>query len=132
MPNKPEKSGLQAIIEAKCPRCRQGNMFVYSSFLPGKFAKMHHNCPNCGVTFEPETGFYIGAMYVSYGFGVGILAVIFVALNVFANDPPTWVYMLIVTFSLLLSVPFSYRYSRVLYLHWFGGIDYDKKAGKAV
>ena len=41
---------------------------------------MHHHCPVCNESFERETGFYYGAMYVSYGltvgFGVGLFLLI--------------------------------------------------------
>jgi uncharacterized protein (DUF983 family) len=123
--NRP-KSGLMAVIEAKCPRCRKGNMFAYNSWMPSRFTKMNQDCPHCGLHFEPEPGFYIGAMYVSYAFGVAVVAIVFVVLNVFFDSPPTWEYMVVISCLLLLIVPPSYRYSRVLYLHWFGGIRFNK------
>ena len=120
-------SGLSAIIGCKCPRCRTGNMFVYNSLMPGKFAKMNHDCPNCGAHFEPEPGFYIGAMYVSYGFGVAIVGAMFIFFNVYWEEAPLSIYMGSVVAALILAVPVSYRYARVLYLHWFGGLVFDRK-----
>ena len=34
---------------------------------------MHDECPECGVSFEREPGFYYGAMYFSYGIGLRVL-----------------------------------------------------------
>lgn len=45
-------------------------------------------CPVCHRAYEPEPGFYYGAMYISSGFSTGILLGIGVLLNYFANDPP--------------------------------------------
>lgn len=37
-------------------------------------------CSVCGQAFEPEVGFYWGAMYVSYGFSTFIVAIVVVLL----------------------------------------------------
>src|ERR1039457_5003442 len=47
-----------------CPRCRLGRIFrapVYRGPLA-----MFDNCPVCGLKFEREQGYFLGAMYVSY------------------------------------------------------------------
>lgn len=36
----------------------------------GRF-EMNATCPVCGHRFEREPGFFQGAMYVSYGLGIG-------------------------------------------------------------
>jgi len=36
---------------------------------------MHDRCPGCGLHFNREPGYFLGAMYISYGLG---LAVIFI------------------------------------------------------
>ncbi|MES2388481.1 MAG: DUF983 domain-containing protein [Bacteroidota bacterium] len=89
---------------------------------------MNPTCESCSLRFQVEPGFFYGAMYVSYGFGVGAVAAVWIGLNFLANDPPLWIYMLAVAAVVLLSVPFSYRYARALYLFWFGGVSYDADA----
>jgi uncharacterized protein (DUF983 family) len=43
----------------RCPACRQGRM--------GKsLTELHHKCANCGITFEPNEGDFIGAMMITY------------------------------------------------------------------
>jgi hypothetical protein len=40
---------------------------------------MHEYCPVCGLKFEREEGYFLGAMYISYGlalFTIVILAVV--------------------------------------------------------
>ncbi|MBK9636286.1 MAG: DUF983 domain-containing protein [Bacteroidetes bacterium] len=40
-------------------------------------SKMHSHCPNCGLNFEPEPGYYYGAMYVSYAFTIAVSVAVF-------------------------------------------------------
>jgi len=35
---------------------------------------MHERCPVCDLKFDREPGYFLGAMYVSYGLGVAIVA----------------------------------------------------------
>jgi uncharacterized protein (DUF983 family) len=65
-------STLGSILRQRCPRCRKGRIFPYSIFrgLP----KMHERCPVCDLRFEREPGYFLGAMYISYGLGVMTIA----------------------------------------------------------
>ena len=40
------------------------------------FPKMHERCPVCGLRFEREPGYFLGAMYISYALGLAIIAII--------------------------------------------------------
>jgi hypothetical protein len=42
--------------------------------------KMYERCPACGLKFEREEGYFLGAMYISYALSLGVIAVIAVAL----------------------------------------------------
>ena len=90
---------------------------------------MNERCPVCHVRLEPEPGFYQGAMYVSYAFTVAFIVVIGVVLYLL-GDPSEWVYIGTVIGVMVLLAPLNYRYSRVLYLHLFGGIKYDASLSK--
>jgi uncharacterized protein (DUF983 family) len=114
---------LAALIGCKCPQCRQGNLFVNSSLAPTKFSASNSVCSVCGLHFEPEPGFFTGAMYVSYAFSVALLITVFVGLTVL-GDPPLWVYITTVGVLSVLTIPISYRYSRVIYLYLFGVAKY--------
>ena len=57
-------SAFSAILRQKCPRCHQGRIFrksIWSGF-PG----MWERCSECGLRFEREPGYFLGAMYISY------------------------------------------------------------------
>jgi hypothetical protein len=71
----------------------------------------------------PEPGFYIGAMYISYAFNVVLLIVVGVALYKL-TEASDWVYILSIIGASILLVPFSFRYSRIIFLHAFGGISF--------
>jgi uncharacterized protein (DUF983 family) len=119
-------SKLQAILEAKCPRCRQGDIFRYSNLQLGKFTDTYRYCPVCRLEYEIEPGFFIAAMYISYAMSVAMAFISGVAVYTVGNDPELWVYLLVVSLSLILLVPFMFRYSRVLLLHFFSGIKYNQ------
>ncbi|HZX74983.1 MAG TPA: DUF983 domain-containing protein [Cyclobacteriaceae bacterium] len=85
---------------------------------------MNSNCSNCGVSFEPEPGFYYGAMFVSYGFNVMLLIAIWLFIYVLF-DPSDWVYMVAIPLGAVLFTPLFFRYSRILFLHMFGGLNFD-------
>jgi len=34
---------------------------------------MHDRCPVCGLHFNREPGYFLGAMYISYGLGVAVI-----------------------------------------------------------
>lgn len=122
------KSWKGALYSGKCPKCRKGNIFKTSLFNLSGFWKMNSHCTVCGVTFEPEPGFYFGAMFVSYALSVALFATIGVALYVLGN-PADWVYLTAIIVGAILFTPFSFRYSRILFLYFFGGIRYDPTAG---
>jgi uncharacterized protein (DUF983 family) len=67
-------STVRDIFLQRCPRCRLGNIFRYSIFRG--FPKMHERCPICDLKFEREPGYFLGAMYVSYGLGIVMVALI--------------------------------------------------------
>ena len=99
-------------------------MFRYHRYNLKHFDKMYKECSRCGLNFEPEPGFYTGAMYVSYAFSVAILIVIGFMLLFFFNDPDIFVYVGITLLTILILLPVIFRYSRVIYLHLFGGIKF--------
>ena len=117
-------SSFRALVEGRCPRCHQGPLFNAPVTNLTRFAEMPTECPACGQTYEPEPGFYYGAMYISYGFSV--LVVIMEGLLLYLlGDPPAWVYVTAVSLTIVLSTPLFFRYARAMMLYWFGSTAYD-------
>lgn len=121
----PIQSSALALLAQRCPRCHQGPLFTHGAYNLAHFTDMPEHCPVCGQTYEPETGFYWGAMYISFAFSTGIMLLVGVLLYYLAGDPDTWVYVTAVAFVTVVLAPLSLRYSRTFMLYLFGGISYD-------
>jgi len=69
---------VRSILETRCPKCRLGEIFrdsifkIYRLRLP----RMNERCPVCDFKFMREPGYFLGAMYISYGLGLLIIIVI--------------------------------------------------------
>jgi len=120
----PKRSYISALLHGKCPRCREGNIFKSPATKVSKFNVMNETCPHCGVGLAPEPGFYQGAMFVSYAFAVAVIVIVGLLLY-YLGDPSEWVYIGIVVVVMFLLSPLNYRYSRILYLTFFGGLKYN-------
>lgn len=112
-----QTSKLKAILLAKCPRCRRGDVFKNTMY---GFAsqKMYENCPKCGLRFEVEPGYFYAAMYVAYSINVAI-GVTFgvVTYLITKEDKSPWVYIFTILAASLILAPLNFRYSRIILLH---------------
>ena len=112
---------IKGMLQGKCPNCYRSNIFRYPISKIFKFSIMNERCEACKVSFEPEPGFYQGAMFVGYGLAVGGLILISLVLYL-VDSSSEWTYVIAVTSFVILTAPFNFRYSRILYLYFFGGI----------
>ncbi|MEM1406420.1 MAG: DUF983 domain-containing protein [Bacteroidota bacterium] len=103
-------------------------MFITSAYKLSGFQKMNKNCPSCGLQFEREPGFFFGAMYISYAFSVALFVAIGLGLSII-GDFPLYIYFISIVLAVIIFLPVSFRYSRILFLHLFGGIDFDPEKG---
>jgi uncharacterized protein (DUF983 family) len=115
-----------ALLDLRCPRCHTGKLFTHAA-LSTSFVEMPAQCPICGQTYEPEPGFYYGAMYISSGFSTGILLLVGFMLYYLANDPPLWVYITTVAAAVMVVTPLLFRYSRAVMLYGFSGASFDPR-----
>ena len=56
------------------PDLSSGTIFRYSIFRG--FPKMHERCPVCDLKFAREAGYFLGAMYISYGIALVTITLI--------------------------------------------------------
>ncbi len=103
---------LRRALALRCPRCGTGALFA------GWFA-MHDTCGHCGLRFEREPGYFVGAIYVNYA--ATALAVLGGPILLDALfGLPTWVQVAIgCTLAVVVPIGF-FRYARSLWL----GIDH--------
>jgi uncharacterized protein (DUF983 family) len=115
-------SKLYSIIAMKCPRCHEGDLFR-SPLLPRfKLLDMHENCPVCKQSFNLETGFYWGAMYIAYIYSSGALLIsaglcfLVFHLNLSAT-------LLLVTLTAIVGFAPNARLSRSTWINFFVAYD---------
>lgn len=78
---------------------------------------MNATCPECRLLFDRgASGYYAGAMVVSYALAVPVLAAIVIAL-ITIGGLDVVVALIIGNTGYLVLVPFIFRYSRVVWLH---------------
>lgn len=106
-----------AIIHAKCPKCRVGNIYANPAYS-FKGQNINTSCPHCGLIYEREPGYFYAAMYVGYGFIVAELVTLAVATSILTGSNNPWVYIAVMLSVVIALAPLNYRYSRVLLLHW--------------
>ena len=121
-----------AMLHAKCPRCRRGNMFEGGMYSFGS-NKINILCPHCHMTFEIEPGYFYAAMYVSYA--LNIMEVGFFCLVTYLithNTVSPWLYLSTILTGCILVSPVNFRYSRVVLLYWLSPkIHYHPELDKA-
>jgi len=102
---------LGALIRRRCPRCRRGDIFRSGTV-------MNASCPACGLAFEREPGYFVGAMYFSYLLSVAFLAVMFFLLRWLV---PAWSSQWAALVAVILFLPLvgiTFRYSRTLWIYY--------------
>ncbi|MFY0606872.1 MAG: DUF983 domain-containing protein [Cyclobacteriaceae bacterium] len=119
-----ERKALSAVLEGKCPQCREGDMFKYSLWRFGKFNAIHTNCEKCNLRFEREPGFFYGAMYVSYALSVALFITAVGLLYFVFDDPSLTTYVVSISLVSILFYPITFRYSRILFMYGFGGVKF--------
>jgi uncharacterized protein (DUF983 family) len=96
-----------ATLLMRCPRCHQGKVYRWSM-------RMNQECPICGLRFEREEGYFVGAMYASYGFQfLTITPVLFVLL---LTTESAWTTLGVTIPQALIQAPVAYLYSRVIWM----------------
>ncbi|MES2512549.1 MAG: DUF983 domain-containing protein [Bacteroidota bacterium] len=109
---------FMSIMREKCPNCGKGDVYAKKTrFL--ELPVMKDNCEVCHYHFDREPGYFLGAMYISYGLAVlqGILT--FVLLRTFLPKIDTiWVVLIILAVISAFSMK-NYKLSRIIYIHIF-------------
>ena len=108
-----------SILKQKCPKCNSGDVFLKrGNLLLFRAPKMRDDCAQCGHHFEIEPGYFIGAMYVSYGLVVAEMILIYILANLLFESTELVLATLLLSVSLLSFI--NFRYSRVIWMYIFG------------
>lgn len=124
-------SKAYSILKHKCPICHNGD--VYKTNNPydfKKFDKMYETCGHCGHKYEIETGFFYGAMYVSYAITVAIAIGVFVGTYVLFPLAEYYHYIINIIVGMIIMMPITFRFSRIVWMNLFSGYGKRKKFNK--
>ncbi len=110
------------MLNMKCPRCRQGDLFETATFSFQKPFEMPDKCDSCGQKYMPEVGFYYGAMFISYILW-GWTSLIIALLLVFAFDWSVTGAMLVVIAISTVFFVWLFRIARSIWIHFM--VKYD-------
>ncbi len=123
-----KKSILTSTLTFQCPACNQSSMYENPSLYALKdLGKFKSKCDACGTNLHPESGFYFGAAYVSWGLTVALWVSVLIALKIF--DAFGWIEFGFLTnpitflttgvIATIVVFPYLYRLSRSVWAHMF-------------
>lgn len=119
-----KRAGVWAFLNSKCPRCGKGKVFSGSMFNFRTFADTLHECPNCKLSYEPETGFFFGAMYWSYALIVGTIIIGSLILSLLGLFDYA---IYLIPLFIITMLPLAFRHSRLLMLYIVYPLMYTEK-----
>jgi len=99
---------LGRALALRCPVCGQGKL--YRSWFA-----MHTECPQCGIRYEREPGFFLGSIYINYGLTVLIVAIAYPVLLFGYGMPETPLLIGSLAFTLLFPMAL-FPWARSLWL----------------
>ena len=117
-------SAFSSILRQLCPRCRTGRIFRTSVYWG--FPKINDCCPACGLLFSREPGYFLGAMYISYVLGLGLVSAFAAILWPLTG----WGFNKVVISAVVVFLPFAPMLtflSRVLWIYLDQTIDPETK-----
>jgi hypothetical protein len=125
---KSAKSPLVAMLQHRCPVCREASIYENPSvYTFVRLGEMHRECPVCKANLVPETGFYFGAAYVSWALTVALWVSLLVVLKVldalgwiefgFLTHPVT--FLTVGGIETIVLFPYLFRVSRSIWAYMF-------------
>ena len=118
---------LYSILTGNCPKCHEESMYkVQNPYILSKVFDMHEKCSHCGLKYKMEPSFFFGAMFVSYGLGVGLGIISFLVTH-FGFETNLKTSFLIIIISLTVFMPIIMRLSRNIWINLIVSFDKDWK-----
>jgi hypothetical protein len=92
----------------RCPRCGQGRLFS------GLF-NMHEICSSCHLKYERAPGYFLGSIYVNYGFTAVAMTIGYLFLHAILGFTNRQLAAPLVGFCIVFATLF-FRYARALWI----------------
>lgn len=107
------------VLRLKCPNCGKANVFYKAKYPVIGMPKMRETCEYCGYNFNREPGYFMGAVYLSYGLAVleGILAFFLARYLIFGLSKSNLFFITLC--AVLFCASWNYRLARVIWLNLY-------------
>ncbi|MGA7269579.1 MAG: DUF983 domain-containing protein [Acidimicrobiia bacterium] len=89
---------MSRALRLRCPRC--GARGIFASFF-----ELHDRCPSCGLLFEREPGYWVGAMIVITTITFGLFLILLIGGMMLTQPDVPWNWLLGLTLGANLVVP---------------------------
>ena len=114
---------IVSVFKGRCPKCKSERIFnKKGNLLLFKIPKMNSKCNKCDFLFDKESGFFFGAMFVSYALIVAQAVTIFVVLHAFLDFSYITTFISIIVLITLIGT-INYRLSRIIWIYLFYSDD---------
>lgn len=101
---------LSAGGRRRCPRCASDKIF-------NGYWTLADSCPDCGIWYERDPGYWLGAMIINLAVTIGLFLIVFVGLTLVLWPDVPWTALLVATMALNLVVPvLFYPISKTLFV----------------
>ncbi len=107
---------LGALVLGRCPRCHSGDVFR-------GLVSMNERCPRCELKFEREPGYFVAAMYLSYGAAVVVISAFYWSISWLLPQASFEASLAAATLLFMPLVPAVFQYSRILWIYIDRTID---------
>jgi uncharacterized protein (DUF983 family) len=99
---------LSAAMRLLCPNCGRAKLFS------GWF-RMKRCCDACGLVYQREAGYFVGALYVNYGATVLLTVILWLVLELGVGVAWGRILPVLIVFAALFPLWF-FRYSRAIWI----------------
>jgi hypothetical protein len=79
--------------------------------------QMNDPCPECGLVFQREEGYFLGAMYFGYVLATLILIPLYLVARLLLPEQDTLWVAVLATVAYLPFIPLVFRYARLLWIY---------------
>lgn len=84
-------------LRKRCPLCAEKDLFT-------SYFSIRERCPNCGLVFEREHGYWLGAMIIAIAMVIIAFSIVFLGGIALTWPDPPWTGLLIATVAVNLVV----------------------------
>jgi len=110
---------IYSILTGNCPVCHMESMYKNSNpYKIEETLKMNERCNYCNTKYKIEPSFFYGAMYVSYGVGIGFAVVAF-AIAYYVAKLSLLASFFCIVGTLVVFLPIILRLSRNIWINIF-------------